>query len=319
MPQSYKKTSGKPFPQFPENHPVVSLIYLMMLMFIGTIVFGLISILLIILMGNGIEGLPEILSGQSPDLIPIRIIQTFSSIGTFIVPAWILSKIESKRTRYFSFYRPSSSLLWLSGILIILVAAPILELSGAINQQLQLPDFLSGVEDWMIKKEADLKLLTEAMLKGGAYTDLFFNLFMIALLPAIGEELIFRGMLQNIMARWTKNAHLGIWIAAIIFSSIHMQFYGFLPRLLMGALFGYLLFWSKSLWFPIIAHFINNAIVVIYAFILQKQGASLHALDEPMALHFIWYLLSFGACMAILYYFWKYSTYQNIHHGRPLD
>jgi len=93
---------------------------------------------------------------------------------------------------------------------------------------------------------------------------------MIALLPAIGEELLFRGVIQRIFIRWTKNSHWGIWIAAILFSALHMQFYGFIPRLLLGALFGYLLVWSGSMWLPIAAHFVNNAVAVIGMYMIDK-------------------------------------------------
>jgi len=90
---------------------------------------------------------------------------------------------------------------------------------------------------------------------------------MIAILPAIGEELLFRGVLQRIFANWTKNIHLGVWIAAILFSAMHMQFYGFLPRMMLGVLFGYLFVWSGSLLLPILCHFINNGSAVIYAYV----------------------------------------------------
>ena len=316
MLQSYKKTSGKNL-QFPENHPIVSLIYLLLFMFSGAILFGLISILIVIAMGNGEGELQEVLAGTNPNKITaIRIIQTLSSIGTFIVPAWVMSKIEARRTQYFSFAHPKALLTWIFAALLIIASAPLLELSGMLNQSLKLPPLLSDLEEWMQNKEADLKVLTQAMLSGITYADLGFNLFMIALVPAIGEELVFRGILQNILSRWTKNHTAGIWITAIIFSAIHMQFYGFLPRLFMGVLFGYLLLWGKTLWLPILAHFINNASVVIYAFILQKQGQSLDVLDSSMELNPLWYIVSLLACATILYYFWKNSEAK---HGEQLD
>src|SRR5690606_9694418 len=120
-----------------------------------------------------------------------------------------------------------------------------------------------------------------------SYSALAINLLMIAIIPAIGEELLFRGGIQNIFYKWFKNPHIAIWAAAILFSAIHVQFYGFIPRMLLWALFGYLLVWGKSIWYPIIGHFINNGSAVVTAFIYQQQGKSIDELDKgdtfPMA------------------------------------
>jgi len=93
---------------------------------------------------------------------------------------------------------------------------------------------------------------------------------MVAILPALGEELVFRGVLLRHFREWTKNIHVAIFITAFLFSSVHMQFYGFLPRFLMGVLFGYMLYWSGSIWVPIMAHFINNAAAIVVAFLSTR-------------------------------------------------
>ena len=97
---------------------------------------------------------------------------------------------------------------------------------------------------------------------------------MVAVLPAIGEELLFRGIVQRMFVRITKNIHWGIWISAILFSAMHMQFYGFIPRMLLGALFGYLLVWSGSMWLPILGHFLNNGIAVVATFLIHNKQLS---------------------------------------------
>lgn len=312
MPQIYEKSSEKQF-YLSENHPVVSLIYLLLLMLLGAIIFGLASIFIVIAQGYSFTDLQGIIGGGDPNqLVALRIIQTGSSLGTFLIPALIMSRIESKRTHYLDFALPRSGLVWLFAAILMFVSGPLLELLGSINQHLRLPPFLSDLESWMQSKESNLEELTKLMLHGTRYTDLLFNLFMVAVVPAIGEELIFRGILQNIITRWTKRVHSGIWLTAIIFSTIHFQFYGFLPRLLMGVLFGYLLFWTRTIWIPILAHFVNNATVVIYSFILQKQGKSLDTLSDHQFINPIWYILSFLATTALLYYFWKYSHTRNV-------
>src|SRR5690606_9164914 len=92
----------------------------------------------------------------------------------------------------------------------------------------------------------------------------------VVVLPAIGEEIVFRGMIQNDFYRATRNAHLSIWITAILFSAIHLQFYGFFPRMFLGALFGYLYFWSGNLWMPVLAHFVNNGFTLISLYLYDK-------------------------------------------------
>jgi membrane protease YdiL (CAAX protease family) len=134
-----------------------------------------------------------------------------------------------------------------------------------------LPEWLSGMERWMKNAEENAALLTEAFLKVETTQGLLFNLFMIALLPAIGEELLFRGVIQKIFTGWTRSHHWGIWITAILFSALHIQFYGFIPRMLLGVLFGYLLIWSGSIWLPVIAHFVNNGFAVMAIFLIDKN------------------------------------------------
>ena len=88
----------------------------------------------------------------------------------------------------------------------------------------------------------------------------------MAILPAIGEELLFRGVFQRLLTEWTRNIHWGIILAALLFSFFHFEFYGFLPRFLLGVFFGYLFVWTSSIWVPILAHFTNNFIIVVYSF-----------------------------------------------------
>jgi hypothetical protein len=153
-------------------------------------------------------------------------------------------------------------------------ASPFVNFIGEMNANMNLPNWLSGVEEWMRDAEEKAAQLTTAFLNVDSYWGLLFNLFMIAFLPAIGEELLFRGVIQRIFTNMTHNHNLGIWISAILFSALHMQFYGFVPRMLLGVLFGYLLVWSGSMWLPILAHFLNNGIAVIAMFMIDKEMLS---------------------------------------------
>ncbi len=100
--------------------------------------------------------------------------------------------------------------------------------------------------------------------------ELIIALFVIAVLPAIGEELVFRGLIQNELKRLTQNVHVAIWVSALLFSAFHLQFFGFVPRLLLGALFGYLYYWSGNLSMAVLAHFTNNAVAVFSLYYYQQ-------------------------------------------------
>ena len=136
-------------------------------------------------------------------------------------------------------------------------------LTGLLNKQMELPSFMEPIESWMRSQEETTEQLTLKLLAGGGIITLFFNLIVIAVAAGITEEFLFRGALQRIIGKWTYNHHIIIWSAAIIFSTFHMQFFGFLPRMLLGAYFGYLLYWTRNIWIPVFAHFVNNAIAVI--------------------------------------------------------
>ena len=313
MAQIYKNSEGKYY-KLPENHPIVSLIYILLLVVVGTMIFSLLAFGV----GAAIYGpsimtkLSDILAGNNPSEINfLKIFQIIASIGTFIVPCYLLTLIESKRTTYFNFSLPSPKrLLWLS-IVVMLISLPLLELSILVNLKMQLPEFLSGLETWMKEKEMEMEKVTLLLINTTTYSGLAINLFMIAILPGIGEELLFRGVLQNIFTRWVRNPHFAIWIVAILFSAIHVQFYGFLPRMLMGALFGYLYYWGKSIWLPILAHFANNAYAVISSFILLKQGKSIEEINQASSSSWFIYVLSFIGTAIIIYYFWQIAQRKN--------
>src|SRR5690554_5832087 len=100
--------------------------------------------------------------------------------------------------------------------------------------------------------------------------DFILALIVIGLIPAVGEELLFRGLVQNQIGAITKNIHVAIWLAAFLFSTFHFQFYGFVPRMFLGVLFGYLYYWSGNLFIAMLAHFINNGLTLILLYMYQQ-------------------------------------------------
>ncbi|MCX6290697.1 MAG: CPBP family intramembrane metalloprotease [Bacteroidetes bacterium] len=202
----------------------------------------------------------------------LKFLQTVSTIGTFIIPAFLIAFLfNEKPLNYLSLSGRVSSFSIILVVLALIAALPLINYLGELNSRMSLPSFLSGMEKWMKESEDKAAELTKNFLEMHSTSDLLFNIFMIALLPALGEELLFRGIIQRIFSEWSKNIHIGVWTSAVLFSTMHMQFYGFIPRMLLGALLGYLLVWSGSLWLPIIAHFVNNASAVLFTYLFNEK------------------------------------------------
>lgn len=204
--------------------------------------------------------------------------QLISSILIFIVPPFVFTLLVTPslpspqgRVRGYLHLDQSFQVVFALIIPVLMIASlPLINLMAEINTKMILPDFLSEVEQSMKKAEEEAKVMTEAFLRMDSPGALIFNMVMIALIPAFGEELLFRGVVQKLFSQWTRNVHWGIWIAAALFSALHGQFYGFLPRMVLGGLLGYLLLWSGSLWLPILAHFINNGTAVLVAYLIRQ-------------------------------------------------
>ena len=209
---------------------------------------------------------------NSATIAVLKIIQGFSVLIIFVLPAVLFSVFWTKPGIHYLGItsKPSFSSLLISGLLMLL-SLPLINWLADINQHLKLPEMLNGIEIWMKNSEEKAKVLTDAFTEGDSLGVLFLNLIVIALLAALSEELFFRGVLQKVLIECTRNKHLGVWIGAIIFSAFHMQFYGFLPRMLMGAFLGYLFLWSGSLWLGIFAHFINNGMAVLIIWLINKN------------------------------------------------
>ncbi len=202
----------------------------------------------------------------------MKYLQTIISLGTFVIPPFIIAYVfKGKIAKYLLLNKTPHLFSILLVVMMMILAIPFINFLAEWNSKLSLPESLSYIEKAMKAAEQDAEKLTLAFLKADKLGTLFINLFVIAVIPAIGEELLFRGVFQKIITDWTRNAHIGIWLAAFMFSAIHFQFYGFVPRMLMGAFFGYLLVWSKNMWLPIAAHFVNNAFAVIAFYLMDKS------------------------------------------------
>lgn len=198
-----------------------------------------------------------------PQLVTaIRGMQVVQFIGLFIIPsalaAWLFSEKTSPYLRLQAPHRPG---YWLAGIGIMLLAIPFSIWLGELNKQLP---FSPDMRQWMQQAEDEANRTVKALLSRRSVTDLLLNLVFIAGLAAVGEELLFRGVLQRLLIKWFRSPWWGIIISAALFSAIHLQFMGFFPRLLLGILLGAIFWYSGSLWVAIAAHFVYDA-VLIYA------------------------------------------------------
>lgn len=197
-----------------------------------------------------------------------KIIQLFGSFGAFVVSAFVFVKVfvKEKPATYFGFthvFPPVGQFLL---VLIIAVSAmPVISYISSLNQLIDLPAD--------IKKEADAmqnnyNIQALAFLKADTISVLLFNLLVIAIVPALGEELLFRGaFMQTFYRLFNGGIHWPIIITAILFSVLHLEFYNFIPIMLMGVMFGYMYYWSGNIMVSIWAHFINNAIVVVSSYL----------------------------------------------------
>ena len=206
--------------------------------------------------------------------------------------------------------KPGWSLPWILFpivLLIMLISNPTIEVLSNINQKMELPHFLSGVQRWMEESENSAQKLTGSMLQMKTIWDMVIDILLIGLMTAVVEEFMFRGVLQTIFTRWTKNTHAAIWITAILFSAFHMEFFGFLPRLMLGVLFGYFVAWSGSIWPAVWAHFLNNATAVVATYLFQHKVIKINP-DDQHLFNGGSYLLSFVIMLLMLFIYRKTAS-----------
>jgi len=208
--------------------------------------------------------LPNILNdfGNPENLQLIKYLQLLQSTGLFVIPPFIIGYLISRDpASYLNLNSNSSLIVFIVAGFIMVGSLPVINFFAELNAKLNLPDFLSRIENWMKETEEEASELTKVFVKAGTFKQFLFNLLMIAVIPAIGEELLFRGVIQKLCIKWIKRVFWGVFITSFIFSFFHLQFYGFVPRLILGFVLGYLYVYSKTIWVPIFL-----AVFVYYRF-----------------------------------------------------
>ena len=203
--------------------------------------------------------------------VPLLIMQGVGSFTGFFLMPWILLKYFYKGS--FSDFAPTKtdlSLIGLSFLLVIFfmgVNAPFIEW----NQNIHLPESMSGIESALKNMEEMLAKTSKFITEFESFGQLLLGIVVVAIIPGIGEELVFRGLVQNHVYRITKNIHVAIWLGALLFSLFHLQFYGLVPRMLLGALFGYMYYFSGNIIYPMVAHFVNNGFTLIMLYLYHNE------------------------------------------------
>lgn len=229
----------------------------------------------------------------------LKIYQIFNAVGLFIIPPLAYALFAKKPIIGFYNFKLLPINTAIKIVVLMLAALPLINFMVEWNSQMHLPEIFSNIEQWMISAEKSAERITIAFLRMDNVVQLLLNLLVIAVIPAVGEELFFRGFLQKTFKSTFKNHHLAVWLTAFLFSAIHLQFFGFFPRLILGVLFGYLLVYTGSIWAPIIGHFTNNCFAVVVSYFIQQNKieenmdeVGSHISDWPILLVSIFFVFS---------------------------
>jgi len=284
---------------FPPYLKLLSLGILILICLLFTLLIGILTA--IPFFGTGVlENITSIDYSNPETVSLLKYMQIINQLGLFILPPVIFAFLVNRNiSGYLKLNQKPKLLSIIIGTLIIFAAMPFLHWLSNINEMIKFPEFLSWLENWMIESEKQAAKLTETFLNVNTFNGFLFNILMIAIIPGIGEELLFRGVLLRLFKEWTKNIHWAVFISAVLFSAFHLQFYGFSPRLMLGILLGYMFVWTGSIWVPIFIHFINNAAAVIFVYIVNKNKLETN-LESFGATDNLWLIIGSFLIVAVL-------------------
>lgn len=247
------------------------------------LLIGLIITGMVVLVANGWSELM--------DKGTVVLSSALQNLLAFIFPAVVVAYIArlsspQRVSAQLRLHGPQSLGKWLAIVAVVyVVALPALNTIVMWNEGMHLPSWLSTVEKSMREAEDSAQAMTGKLLDTKSVAEMLLMVLVVGVLTAMGEELFFRSALLGSALDRKRRPHLWVWVVAFIFSAFHLQFYGFIPRLLLGAWFGYLLLWSKSVWVPIFAHALNNSMVVIMSYLTANDYIARNYLDEVGVTH----------------------------------
>ena len=243
---------------------------------------------------------------------------TIQDIFAFILPAVVAMALFYLRPLHVMGLDRMPSLKALAVVVVFyLVSLPAMNWLVDFNGSMVLPSWMSGVEEAMRQAEDMAADATRQILDINTIPQLLSCLFVVGLMAGLSEEMLFRGAMQRTMQDSWLGAHTAIWVTAIVFSAFHMQFFGFLPRMLLGAWLGYLFVWTRSLWVPIIAHTLNNSTVVVMSYLAGK-GVVPEGFGDNLGLPadgaFPW-MATASLVLSIAIALWAARSFRNEKHG----
>ncbi|UYZ58490.1 CPBP family intramembrane glutamic endopeptidase [Hymenobacter latericus] len=287
-------------------HPALTLLLLTLLVVAGMCI-GMFLAVSVVTVAYGVDllRLPDVLASPSRYTYGWAVLmwlQGLSLLAGFGAGAYFLPVLRGlKPAEYFAPRRPVPVWWLLAAMVLMIVSMPALSGLVAWNADAHLPSWLYDLEKAAREKEDQAQALTTFLTKFGTTTRFLVAVLVVAVVPAIAEELTFRGVVLRQFSRWTKSVHWGVWLSAIVFSAIHMQFFGFVPRMVLGVLLGYLFAWSGNILVPMAAHFAQNGFQLLLLFLQQRGTISFDAdANEPMAWPLM--LISLVLTLGLLYW-----------------
>ena len=276
---------------FKEKSSTAKLGILFLLMLVSVILHTLLAVALAVLFAdNGMALIQNQDLSNQASINYLKLMQLFSGVGLFITPTLFYAYLTNFDFKFTKLSRQNTILV----IAIMMLIIPFIGLLLEWNMMIPAPE-------WLTQFDTHSEAIVEAFLQMGTIWDLFYTILVIAVVPAIGEELLFRGYLQQKLGNWLRNPHTAILITAFLFSAIHFHFQGMIPRFVLGVLLGYLFYWSNSLWLPILAHFANNAQVVIFSYPLFKIDSGAYSVFPESSVDPMIALFSLASVGLLLY------------------
>jgi membrane protease YdiL (CAAX protease family) len=236
-------------------------------------------------------------------IIYLKFVQSITSIGMFIVSSWITAwSLSTDPVKFLGLNLWPGFFITSLVIILTFFTLPMNNYLTYFNNQLELPSALSGIQEYFVSKEAQMEDIMNGFLSVQTFGGLLMNIIIIGLIPALGEEFLFRGLIQKLLIKGFKKVHLAVILTAFVFALFHFQFLSLLPRFVLGIILGYLYIWSGSLWMSILMHFINNSLAVIYYhyYLNGKTGDTLEVIGTP-GNDLVYALLSFAIVAIILF------------------
>jgi uncharacterized protein len=229
----------------------------------------------------------------------LKWLQLLASVFTFVFPVFVLALvIRQERLKFFNLHRHINYIQASNVMILFVVTIPLVSVSAILNQYIMDLPFLADFKLANLAKEKALDDLIQSFFADKSIGGLITNLIVVALSAAVTEEIFFRGTLQRLFHENIKSIHITVWLTAIIFSAFHMQFSGFLPRTILGALLGYVYIYTGNLWLPIIGHFINNGLAVVGNHFNIEQ---LNEVDKNVKPNNMLYIISIVSIGIIIY------------------